>query len=87
MVLKMGLHGGKVESVYGAESLEEARTMNLSIQDLIIIGLSAKASQGDTKAIELLRDIIGEQANVATVSPLENLADKIRQYKDEEEDD
>jgi len=96
IVLKMSLRDGKVDSISGIESIKSASrkdpntgelVFNLTVQDHILLSLAGKASKGDVKAIELLRDILGEQPAQASVSPLEKLAETIDRYKDEEEDD
>lgn len=87
IVLKLALEDGPIDSIAGVESIKDAKKKNLTVQDHIIIALAGKASKGEVKATELLKEILGEQPAQSSVSPLEKLAESIDRYKDDEDDD
>ena len=87
IVLKLALEDGPIDSIAGVSSIKDAKLKNLTVQDHIIIALAGKASKGEVKAIELLKEVIGEQPAQSSVSPLEKLAATIDKYKDDEEDE
>lgn len=84
ILLKMPIKAGKVESLAGAESLEEATKMNLSAQDIAMAQIMRKAMNGDIRAMEFIRDTLGDTPQVVTVSPLDSLSKQLEAYEESE---
>lgn len=82
ILLKMPIKAGKVESLAGAESLEEATKMNLSAQDIAMAQVMKKAMKGDIKALEFIRDTLGDKPKDVTASPLDSLAEQLKNYEE-----
>lgn len=82
ILLKMPVRSGKVESIAGAESLEEATSLNLSAQDIAMAQVMKKAMKGDIKALEFIRDTLGDKPKDVTASPLDSLAEQLKNYEE-----
>ena len=88
-IFSVGMKKGKI--VDEIKSLEDADNKNLTVGQALVIAQIKKAMTGDTRAMEFLRDTMGEkptnkQEITATIveSPLQGI---LEQLKDEEGDD
>ena len=86
-IFEIGIKKGKV--VEDIKSLEDAKGKNLTVGQALVLAQVKKAMTGDTRALEFLRDTMGEkptnkQEITAKVieSPLQGILD---QLKDTEE--
>ena len=88
-IFEIGIKKGKVAD--DIKSLEDAKGKNLTVGQALVLAQVKKAMTGDTRALEFLRDTMGEkptnkQEIKATIvdSPLQGI---LEQLKDEEEGD
>lgn len=68
ILLQMPEKPGKVTSLEDALTLQDSKTANLTVNDAIMLKLICKAKAGDPKAIELIREQIGEAKPVQVES-------------------
>ena len=73
---------GSVEELDEALSAAELDAANLSMQDRIALNVMRKAQGGDMKAVEIIRDTVGEKPadrlEVSATVSIERAADEIR---------
>ncbi len=60
ILLRMPIKGGEVIPLEDVTTVEQGKKANLTVNDAIMLKLICKARAGDIKAIELLREQIGE---------------------------
>ena len=72
-----------------AKSLSKDRVKNTNPPAIELLGLTMlqKALKGDMKAAKMILEVLGEGVQAKTVSPLNELADKIDEYKEEDEEE
>ena len=91
ILLKMPMKNGPIDSLAGVESLQAVLSkdnpVNLTLQDMMLIGQIRKATKGDTHAFEVIMDLVGEQSAPTVVSPLDKLAEEIKRFKEDEDGD
>lgn len=89
VLLKMPLKDGKESSLYDAKSLSKDRVLNANPPAIEMLGLAMlkKALKGDMKAAKMILEVLGEGVQTKTVSPLNELADKLDEYKDTENEE
>ena len=68
ILLQMPEKPGKVTPLEEALTLQDSKTANLTVNDAIMLKLICKAKAGDPKAIELIREQIGEAKPVQVES-------------------
>lgn len=90
ILLQMPLKPGEVTPLEDVLTMEDGKKANLTVNDAIMLKLICKAKAGDIKAIELLREQIGEakpiqvEANVRIVDEAKLKSFKKRIDKDPE---
>lgn len=89
IMLTLPTKQGKVTDAAKLRTLskDELESANLTVQDKIVVRLINEAMRGNTKAYEIIRDTIGEDANQQTVSPLDRLAQVLEKYAEEDDDE
>ncbi len=60
-LLKVSLNKGNISDPEDIMSLEEAQSMNLSVQTAISIAIVQRALMGDVQAAQYIRDTVGEK--------------------------
>ena len=83
--LNMPYLAGKVESLEELKSYGVAKSANITLGDKIMIAAVKKAMKGDIHAIEFIREVLGEGVQKTTISPLNELASKLDDFKDADE--
>lgn len=90
-IFEIGIKKGKV--VDEINSLEDAKGKNLTVGQALILAQVKKAMAGDTKAMEFLRDTMGQkptnkQEITATVteSPLTSILEQLKGDDEDEEE-
>lgn len=91
ILLKMPMRDGAIDNISGIESLaaiakNQGQDVNLTLQDMILVATIRKAMKGDIRAVEFIQSLMGETAEKAQVSPLDTLAESIKQYEDQDDD-
>lgn len=61
MILDKSIKKGSVVSTEEISHLAEAKKLNISVQDAIVISMVNEAISGNVKAAEFVRDLIGEK--------------------------
>lgn len=61
MILDKSIKKGSITSTEEISNLSETKTLNISVQDAIIISMVNEAISGNVKAAEFVRDLIGEK--------------------------
>lgn len=90
ILLQMPLKPGEVTPLEDVLTMEDGKKANLTVNDAIMLKLICKAKAGDPKAIELIREQIGEakpiqvEANVRIVDEAKLKSFKKRIDKDPE---
>lgn len=60
IALTMPMRSGKVTPIDKVKSFDDVKEANLTVNDRIVVKLVQKAMNGDAKAVELIREQIGE---------------------------
>lgn len=89
ILLKMPLKSGPEKSMLNARSLskEDLEGTNPVSGELLILSMLQQALNGSTKCMRMIHDILNENQTVRNVSPLDELADKIDEYKEENDEE
>lgn len=73
VLLNMALDAGKVCSVDEIRAFGKLQGKNIKVKDAVCVRLIQRALRGDLRAIEMMRDTIGEKPadnfNIADVTP------------------
>lgn len=85
ILLSMPYSAGEVVPLEELESSKALRLSNLTLGDKIMVAAVRKAMKGDIHAIEFIREVLGEGIQKTTISPLNELANKLDDYKDADE--
>ena len=85
ILLSMPYSAGKVESLEELKSYGVAKSANITLGDKIMVAAVKKAMKGDIHAIEFIREVLGEGIQKTTISPLNELASKLDDFKDADE--
>ena len=87
-IFEIGIKKGKV--VEDIKSLDDARGKNLTVGQALVLAQVKKAMSGDTRALEFLRDTMGEkptnkQEITAKVieSPLNSILEQLKENEEE----
>ena len=83
LLLNMSLDAGKLQSIDQVKSFASLAGKNIGVREAIGVRLIQRALHGDLKAIEMIRDTIGERppenVNMCDITPIivgeDNLAD------------
>lgn len=78
MLMKMPLEDGPVESVSGMESARSMRGRNVTMGDRLMVTVMTKALKGDMKAVEFIRDMLGEMPKSSKGSELADFATQLQ---------
>ena len=89
ILLKMPLKPGPEKSILDARSLskDDIEATNPVSGELLILSMLKQALGGNTKCMRMIIEMLNEGVQPETVSPLNELADKIDEYKDTEDED
>ena len=85
ILLNMPYSAGKVESLEELKSYGVVKSANITLGDKIMVAAVKKAMKGDIHAIEFIREVLGEGVQKTTISPLNELANKLDDFKDTDE--
>lgn len=73
VLLNMALNAGKVCSVDEIRAFGKIQGKNIKVKDAVCVRLVQRALRGDLRAIEMMRDTIGEKPadnfNIADITP------------------
>lgn len=73
VLLNMALDAGKVCSIEQIQAFGKLQGKNIKVKDAVCVRLVQRALRGDLRAIELMRDSIGEKPvdnlNIADITP------------------
>lgn len=78
MLMKMPMKDGPVESVSGMESAESMKGRNVTMGDKLMVTVMTKALKGDMKAVEFIRDMLGEMPKSSKGSELADFATQLQ---------
>lgn len=89
ILLKMPLKPGPEKSILNARSLskEDLEGTNPVSGELLVLSMLQQALKGNTKCMRMIHEILNEDQTVRNVSPLNELAEKIDEYKDTENEE
>lgn len=89
ILLKMPLKPGPEKSILNARSLskEDLEGTNPVSGELLILSMLQQALKGNTKCMRMIHEILNENQTVRNVSPLDELAEKIDEYKEENDEE
>ncbi len=87
ILMKIPLQRGPIHSLAGVESLtkEDIAEANPVAGELLALAMLQKALKGDTKAMRIIMEMTGEGTPAQNVSPLDGLAETLKQYEDYDE--
>lgn len=88
ILMNMAMKQGKVDSLEDIDSFGKAsKGANLTCAEQLNVVVMKKALKGDPRFVQLAREILGEESQVNSVSPLDKLTKTLSTYKDIDEDD
>lgn len=81
--------GKKSKSLSKVKSLdkESVSEVNAPSGELLALAMLTKALKGDTKAMRMIMELLGEGQQTQAVSPLDGLAEELRRYREQEEEE
>lgn len=89
ILLRLPMQNGKSKSLERVKALdkESIGKANAPTGELLALAMLQKALKGDTKAMRMIMELLGEGQQTQTVSPLDGLAEELRRYREQEEDE
>lgn len=87
MLMKMPMKDGPVESVSGMESAESMKGRNVTMGDRLMVTVMTKALKGDMKAVEFIRDLLGEMPKSSKGSELAEFATQLQRLAASKDED
>lgn len=74
VLLELSLSKGKIHDINEIQAFAELKGKNVSVNEALMIRITQKALNGDLKAIEMIRDMMGEKpidtVHIADVTPV-----------------
>lgn len=61
MLLDLGIRKGQKTNIENLKSIVDVKNKNITVEEAILVVLTQKAMSGDLKAIEMIRDMLGEK--------------------------
>ena len=89
ILLRLPMQNGKSKSLERVKALdkESIGKANAPTGELLALAMLQKALKGDTKAMRMIMELLGEGQQTQTVSPLDGLAEELRRYREQEEEE
>lgn len=78
ILMKMPMKDGPVESVAGMESATSMKGRNVTLGDKLMVVVMTKALKGDMKAMEFIRDLLGEMPKSSKGTELADFANQLQ---------
>lgn len=87
ILMKMPMENGPVESVSGMESAKDMKGRNVTMGDRLMVTVMSKALKGDMKAVEFIRDMLGEMPKSSKGSELADFATQLQKLAASKDED
>lgn len=87
ILMKMPMKDGPVESVAEMESATSMKGRNVTLGDRLMVVVMNKALKGDIKAVEFIRDLLGEMPKSSKGSELADFANQLQKLAASKDED